>query len=429
MTDPRRVAIVAGCRTAFARSGTHFKDMSPAQLGRLPVLELLNRTELDPEAVDETVFGQVIPSIKTPNVAREVALGAGIPARAPSYTVNRACASSGQAITCGAESIRSGHADVVVAGGVEMLSDPPILVARSLREKLVAFSKARSFFDKLKLVAGLRPRDLVPEAPAIAEPSPGLTMGQCAEKMARENGITRAAQDDFALRSHQRAAAATKDGRLTAEICPVLPPPKFAVPATEDNFIRGDSTLESMAKLSPVFDKRYGTITAANSSGLTDGAAAVLLMSDEKAKALGYRPLGYLKSYSYSGLSPWDQLLIGPAYAIPRALEFARLTLRDMDLIEMHEAFAAQVLSTTQALASRTFAEQKLGRSEAVGEVDPDRLNVCGGSIAIGHPFGATVARMLTTLLNEMGRRRSQHGLVSVCAGGAMGLAMVIERE
>ncbi|MBI3269468.1 MAG: acetyl-CoA C-acyltransferase FadI [Planctomycetes bacterium] len=429
MSDPRRIAIVAGCRTPFARSGTSLRNVSAVELGRSAVVELLNRTELDPGLVDETIFGQVIPSIKTPNVAREIALGAGIPPRAPSFTVNRACASSAQAITAGAESIRSGHADVIVAGGVETLSDVPILHSRRMRDRMVAMSKARSWKAKARMLLGVRARDLVPEEPAIAEPSTGLSMGQSAEKMARENGITRQAQDELACRSHVRAAAATADGRLGSEICAVLPPPAYSQPATEDNFIRADTTLEALAKLPPAFDRKNGTVTAGNSSGLTDGGAAVLLMADEKARALGYKPLGYLRSYAYAALDPREQLLMGPAYAIPKALDRASLTLREIDLVEMHEAFAAQVLSTLQALGSDAFAREKLGRSAPVGEIDPERLNACGGSIAIGHPFGATGARLVTTLLNELARRHAWFGLVSICAAGGMGVAMVLERE
>jgi acetyl-CoA acyltransferase len=274
----------------------------------------------------------------------------------------------------------------------------------------------------------LRPRDLVPITPAIAEPSTGETMGQSAEKMAKINRIGRDEQDQFALRSHRLASAGTKDGRLTAEISPTYVPPRYDVALTSDNGIRDDTSIEQLAALKPVFDRRYGTVTAGNSSPLTDGAAAVLLMSEDRAGALGYTPMGFIRSYAYAALDPGDQLLQAPVLAAPVALQRAGLTLRDIDLVEMHEAFAAQVLSNLRGFESRAWAE-RAGFSEPVGEVDRARLNVMGGSIAIGHPFGATGARITTTLLNELGRRGGQFGLMTVCAAGGMGFAMVVERQ
>jgi acetyl-CoA acyltransferase len=425
----RRVAIVDGCRTPFIKSGTVFKDFSSYDLGKIATVELLNRTELDPTEIDEVIFGTVIPTIKTSNIAREVSIDAGIPLRVPAFSVARACASANQAITSAAEAILVGRCDTVVAGGAESISDPPILFSRRMREAFVEASKAKTFGAKLGAFRGVGLRDLAPDAPAIAERVTGLTMGQSAEKMAKENGISREAQDQFAYRSHKLAAAATDDGRLTREIVPTFLPPDFTTTVTTDNGIRRDTTLEALAKLPPAFDRKYGSVTAGNASPLTDGASALLLMSEEKAKALGYQPLGYIRSYAYAALSPWDQLLMGPAYAAPVALDRAGLSLTDMDLIDMHEAFAAQVLSNIQAFESRTFAREKLGREEPLGEVDMERVNVCGGSIAIGHPFGATGGRITITILNELKRRGGQFGLITVCAAGAMGFAMVVERE
>jgi acetyl-CoA acyltransferase len=296
-----------------------------------------------------------------------------------------------------------------------------------MSQTLVAASKARSLGQRLGVFSRIRPRDLVPVTPAIAEPSTGESMGQSAEKMAKENGISRDAQDRLALLSHQRAAAGTADGRLTAEIAPWFGGPGMDEVVTADNGIRSDSTLEALAQLRPVFDRRYGSITAGNASPLTDGAAAVLLMSEDKARSLGYRPLATIRSYAVAAVDPGWQLLMGPAYAVPRALDRAGLSWRDLGLVEIHEAFAAQVLSNAQAWASKAWAE-KLGRSAPVGEVDWAITNVMGGSIAIGHPFGATGARLVTTLVNEMGRRDVQFGLISICAQGGMGLAMVLER-
>ncbi|MFP5284589.1 MAG: acetyl-CoA C-acyltransferase, partial [Thermoanaerobaculia bacterium] len=243
------------------------------------------------------------------------------------------------------------------------------------------------------------------------------------------NDISRRAQDEIALMSHQRAAAATQDGRLTRQIAPAFPPPGYDKPVTADNGVRADSSLDALAKLKPVFDKRYGTLTAGNSSPLTDGGSAVLLMSEECAKELGYTPLGYIRSYAFTAVSPGDQLLQGPAYAAPAALDAAGVKLSDIGLVEMHEAFAAQILSNMKAFASAKFAREELNRSEPVGVVDFDRFNVTGGSIAIGHPFGATGARVATQLLYEMRRRGEGLGLVTVCAAGGVGFAMVVERE
>ena len=321
--------------------------------------------------------------------------------------------------------IALGHADVVIAGGAESLTDVPILFSDEMRDALVAASKARTLTDRVKAFGRIRPGHLKPIAPAIAEPTTGLTMGESAEKMAQENGISREEQDRWALRSHQLAWEATQDGRLTREIAPVF---VDGAAITSDNGIRGDTSAEKLAKLKPAFDRRYGTVTAGNASPLTDGASAVLLMSEEKARALGYEPLGYIRSYAYAALAPSDQLLQGPVLATPVALERAGISMGDVDLLEMHEAFAAQVLSNLQWLDSEKIARDRLGLSAAIGHPDEDRINVMGGSIAIGHPFGATGGRITVTMLNELRRRDGEIGLITVCAAGALGFAMVVER-
>jgi len=424
----RRVAIVAGVRTPFVRAGTLFKSISAIDLGKLCVAELIQRSNLDGKEVEALVFGTVVPSVVAPNIAREVSLLPIFPKGVEAFSVSRACASANQAITDGADQIALGHYDCVVAGGSESLSNVPILHSPGFAEALVTASKAKSLPQKVQAFASIRPKDLVPIAPAIAEPSTGETMGQSAEKMAKINHVPREEQDQLALRSHRLAAAGTSDGRLTAEIFPVYVPPRFDKVATSDNGIRVDTSYEALAALKPVFDKRYGSVTAGNSSPLTDGAAAVLLMSEEKAKAMRIAPMGYIRSYAYAALDPGEQLLQAPVLAAPVALERAGLTLRDMDLIEMHEAFAAQVLSNLRGFESQEWAE-RAGFSRPVGEVDRAKLNVMGGSIAIGHPFGATGARITTTLLNELGRRGGQFGLMTVCAAGGLGFAMVVERE
>ena len=422
----RRVAIVAGMRTPFVKSGTAFRSLSAQELGKLVVAELIQRTSLEPSDVDTLVFGTVVPSVLAPNIAREVALLPLLPKGIPAVTVSRACASANQAITDAADQILLGHADVAIAGGAESLSNVPILHSRGFADALVAASRAKTAPKRLGALARIRPRDLVPVTPAIAEPSTGETMGQSAEKMAKLNHISREEQDQFSLRSHRLAAAGTQDGRLTSEIMAVYVPPRFDTVTTTDNGIRSDTTHEQMQALKPVFDRRYGTVTAGNSSPLTDGAAAVLLMSEEAARASGYTPLAYIKSYAYAALDPGEQLLMGPVLATPVALDRAGLALKDINLVEMHEAFAAQVLSNLQGFESEEWA-QRAGYLKPVGAVDRAHLNVMGGSIAIGHPFGATGARITMTLINELRRRGGEFGLMTVCAAGGMGFAMVVE--
>ncbi|MFL6246778.1 MAG: acetyl-CoA C-acyltransferase FadI [Thermoanaerobaculia bacterium] len=424
-----RVAVVAGLRTPFAKSGTHYAHLSALDLGKIVVTELLQRSGINPNEVQELVFGNVIPSVKAPNIAREIVLGTGLPRKIPAHSVSEACASANQAITSGSDMIARGYADTVIAGGAESLSDVPILFSKKFADALVSASKQKSLAGKLAAFSKIRPKDLAPDAPAIAESSTGLTMGESAEKMAKANGITREEQDRFALQSHHRAAEATASGRFKDEVMQVVVPPSFDNIVETDNLIRGDSTLEAMAKLRPVFDRKYGTITAGNASPLTDGAAAVILMSEEKAKALGIKPLGFIKSYAYAAVDPFDQLLQGPVFALPIALERAKLKLEEIKVIEMHEAFAAQVLSNIQWIGSKKIAQEKLGRSEPVGQIDPTKINRTGGSIALGHPFGATGARIVTTVCNELQRTGEQYGLVTVCAAGGIGVAMVLERE
>jgi len=423
----RRVAIVAGVRTPFARSGTALKALSAIDLGRLCVAELVQRTGIAGSDVDMLVFGTVVPSVQAPNIAREVSLIPHLPKGVQAFSVSRACASANQAITDAADQILLGHADCAIAGGAESLSNVPILHSPGFADALVAASRARSTAARVRALARIRPRDLVPVTPAIAEPTTGETMGQSAEKMAKINRIPREEQDQFALRSHRMAQAGTADGRLTAEIAPLWPPPRFEPPLAADNGIREDTTIEKLRELKPVFDRRYGTVTAGNASPLTDGAAAVLLMSEEKARAMGCEPLAFVRSYAYAALDPGEQLLMAPVLAAPVALARAGITLSEIDLVEMHEAFAAQVLSNLRGLDSPEWAE-RAGFREPVGEIDRAKLNVMGGSIAIGHPFGATGARITLTLANELARRGGQFGLMTVCAAGGLGFAMVIER-
>jgi acetyl-CoA acyltransferase len=424
-----RIGIVAGLRTPFARMGTAYKDLSALDLGRVVVSELLARAEIDPKAVGLCVYGQVVPSVSAPNIAREIVLGTGMPRGIEAFSVSRACATSFQAMTSAAEAMLAGQHDVAIVGGADSASDVPITVSKKLQGALMEANRARSIGAKLKAFAKLSPKDLVPVPPSPVEPSTGLTMGENAEKMAKEAGISRVEQDEFAHRSHTRAARAWDVGVFEREVMHVVPPPRFDAPVTRDNVVRSDSSPDAYAKLRPAFDRKFGTVTAGNSSPLTDGASALLLMTEEKAKSLGISPLGYLKSWAYAALDPAGWMLMGPSYATPIALDRAGLELKDMDVIDMHEAFSAQVLCNRKAFASKSFAQEKLGRKDAIGEIDDATFNVHGGSIAIGHPFAATGARMVTTVLHELKRRKGKHGLATACAAGGLGAAVVLEVE
>jgi acetyl-CoA acyltransferase len=422
-----RIAIVAGLRTPFAKQGSAYKDVSALDLGKIVTTELIARAELDSKEIGLVVFGQVVPSISAPNIAREVVLGTGLPKSIEAFSVSRACATSFQAMTSAAEAMLAGQHSVAIAGGADSASDVPITVSKRLAHALIEANKARTLPEKIRAFTKLAPKDFLPVPPALKEPTTGLSMGESAEKMAKEGGIRRDDQDAFAHRSHTRAAKAWESGIFANEVMHVVPPPKFDAPFAQDNVVRKDSSVDGYAKLKPAFDRKYGTVTAGNSSPLTDGAAALVLMTESKAKALGYTPLGYLKSWAYAALDPAGWMLMGPSYATPIALDRAGLSLKEMDVIDMHEAFAAQVLCNVKAFGSKQFAEEKLGRTKAIGEIDDAKLNVHGGSIAIGHPFAATGARMVTTVLRELKRRGGKYGLATACAAGGLGAAIVLE--
>lgn len=422
----RRTAIVAGLRTPFAKQGTDYSKLTALGLAQLVVSELMARQDLPASEVQQLVYGQVIPSLVAPNIAREIVLGTALPRHIEAFSVSRACATSYQSTVCVVEAINSGAIDCGIAGGADSASDVPIAVSKRLALALTWASKASTLTDRLRAFKDVKPSDLVPVPPALTELSTGLTMGESAEKMAKENGISRRAQDEFAHRSHVRANAAYRDGRFGSEVMTVYVPPSYAA-ISQDNLVREDSNLEAYASLRPVFDRKHGTITAGNSSPLTDGASALLLMSHDKAHAEGRQPLGYVRSYAFAAVDPAGQMLMGPAHAAPIALDRAGLRLKDMNLVDMHEAFAAQVLSNTQAFESESFAREALGRSERIGEIDWDGFNVMGGSIAIGHPFAATGARQILQTLNELRRRKGQFALVTACAAGGLGAAIVLE--
>ncbi|HEY8431186.1 MAG TPA: acetyl-CoA C-acyltransferase [Sandaracinaceae bacterium] len=427
MKNGRRAVVVGGVRTPFVRAFGKLMKADTIALGVSATGSLIERMQLDRKEIDAIVWGGVILPSLAPNVGREIALDLRLPHSVEAFTVTRACASGLQAITSAVSAIERGEADVVIAGGSDSTSNAEIKLPQKVVHAMapLAFGKATPA-DILGVLAQLVPiSEILPKRPKIAERTTGQVMGEAAEEMARRNEIPREAQDEFAMRSHHRAAAAVRSGRFDREIAPVELPNGDRVHA--DDLIRADTSMEKLSKLRPVFAKD-GTLTAGNSSPLTDGAAAVLLMSEEKAKALGYTPLAAFRSYAYVGVDPADQLLMGPALAMPKALDRAGMKLADVDLVDMHEAFAAQVLSVLAMLRSKAFAQSRLGRSEAVGEVDPARLNVHGGSIAIGHPFGATGARMVTTMANELVERNVETALLGICAAGGLGAAAVLER-
>lgn len=422
-----RVVLVDGCRTPFLRSQTDFADLPAYQLGAMAVAGLLHRTGLDPKHIDRLIMGTVIAEPRTSNLAREVALAVGLPQSCPAYTVTAACTSSNVAIASAVEAIAAGTTQVVIAGGAETLSDVPIRFSRALRKRLIASQKARGPADYLKLLKGLKLSDWAPDTPAIAEFSTGHTMGESAERLAKRVGVSREDQDAFALSSHRRAAEATQRGDLQAQMVPSLVPPRFT-PLRADNGIRGDSTPEKLASLPPVFDRKFGTVSAGNSSFLTDGAAACLLMSETRAQELGLEPLAAIESLAMAATDPREELLMGPAYAIPKAMEAAGIGIDQVGVFELHEAFAAQMVANLRLLEDAAFCRDKLGRDRAVGTIPPEKLNAWGGSLSIGHPFGATGARLLMTAAARMKREDAEWGLISACAAGALGHAMTLRR-
>ncbi|MGS4881619.1 acetyl-CoA C-acyltransferase FadI [Photobacterium damselae] len=423
-----RIAVVSGLRTPFARQSTAFAQVPAVDLGKLVVNEMLQRLDFDPKLIDQLVFGQVVQMPEAPNIAREIVLGTGMNVHTDAYSVTRACATSFQAVANVTESILSGSIEIGIAGGADSSSVLPISVSKKMATTLLALSKAKTMGQRAKLFSQLSLKDLMPVPPAVAEYSTGLSMGQTAEQMAKTHQITRQEQDALAHRSHTLAAQAWHDGLIRDEVMTAFPEP-YRAWIDKDNNIREDSSLESYAKLRPAFDRKYGSVTAANATPLTDGAAAVLLMSEGRAKALGLTPLGYIRSYAFAAIGVEKDMLMGPSYATPLALDRAGISLSDLTLIDMHEAFAAQTLANVKMFGSAQFARDKLGRDHAIGEIDMDKFNVLGGSIAYGHPFAATGARMITQTLRELQRRGGGLALNTACAAGGLGAAMILEAD
>ena len=421
-----RIAIVAGLRTPFAKQATAFHGVPAVDLGKSVVNELIKRSDIDPQIIEQLVFGQVVQMPEAPNIAREIVLGTGMNVHTDAYSVSRACATSFQSTVNVAESIMAGLVDVGVAGGADSTSVAPIGLSKKFARTLLDLSKAKTFGQKFALIRQLGLKDLLPVPPAVAEYSTGLSMGQTAEQMAKTHGITRQAQDELAHRSHTLATQSWNEGKLDGEVMAThVEPYKSFI--DRDNCFRDNSELASYAKLRPVFDRKHGTVTAANSTALTDGASAVLMMREGRAKELGYKPLGYIRSYGFAAIDVWQDMLMGPSFATPIALKRAGMELKDLDLIEMHEAFAAQALANMKMFASDKFAQTYLNRDKAIGDIDMDKFNVMGGSLAYGHPFAATGTRMITQMLNELNRRGGGAGLLTACAAGGLAAAMIVE--
>lgn len=448
MASDRDVVLVEGVRTPFAKAGSKLKDIHPAELGRVAVHELIERSNLDVNVVDEVIMGNTGNPSDAVNIARVIALRAGLPLKTPAVSVHRNCASALESITTGYERIRAGTCEVVISGGSEVMSQMPLIMSRPFVKAFERLSGARNFPQQLGALFGLLKADfkqvmeLATTAPMAAtaykpriailegltDPFVGINMGMTAELLAKEWNLTREDQDAFALISHQKAVAAQKSGRLDEETTPVFLPPSFKEFVNQDIGPRPDQSLEQLAKLKPFFDRKYGTITVANACPITDGAAAVLLMSRARASELGYKPIASIRSYAFAGLEP-ERMGLGPVYSTPIALKRAGLTFKDIGLLELNEAFAAQVLSCVKAMDSDKFAKEKLGLDKKVGTVDLSTMNVNGGAIALGHPVGATGSRLVITLMKEMQKRSVQFGLATLCIGGGQGGSIILERE
>lgn len=419
----RRVVLVDGVRLPFAKSMTIYNDLLSYDLSREAIKGLLVKTGISPDAIDYVIMGTVIQEVRTSNIAREAALGAGLPKSCPAHTVTQACISSCQAIASAAEKIQSHRADIVIAGGSETFSDVPIRFSRPLRARFLQLKQAmKGGLPKvLKLFSGLSLKDLAPVAPAIQNFHTHEVMGHSSDRLAARFGVTREEMDAYALDSHAKAAKAHDEGHYDDEVM-------MYNGSRKENLIVRESSMEKMGKLKAAFVKPHGTHTAANSSALTDGGAATLIMSEEKALELGYVPKAVIKDWSFVAVDPFEDLLLGPTFAIHELLKANDLTLADMDYIEIHEAFAGQVLANLNALADKEFGQTVLKRSDAVGVVDRSKLNTWGGSLSLGHPFGATGARMATTGANKLHKLGGKYALLAACADSGLAHACLLEK-
>jgi len=431
MTTQREVVVVAGIRTPMGKASGYFNRMSAVDLGVQAARELMARSPVPRGSLDAVIIGNVIQPSDAANVARVIALMAGVPKAVPAHTVHRNCASGMQAVTDAAEKIAAGRAEVVLAGGVESMTHAPLLLHDRMREALGRMQRARSVQQRLRAAAEIakapwRPRVALLEG--LTDPVAKLNMGQTAELLAREFGISRREQDELSLASHQRAAAAWDEGWFDEEVMHLFPPPGFA-PVHRDEGIRAGQSMESLGKLSPVFERPLGTVTAGNSSQITDGAAMLLLTHREKAEAEGWPILGYLYDWAYAGCDP-ERMGLGPVFASNQILARYGMKIGEMARVEINEAFAAQVLAVLKAMDSAAFAKKHFGLNKAIGAPDMARLNVHGGAIAVGHPVGMSGARLVLTLLRQLKRDTGGGlGLASLCIGGGQGGAVLLGSE
>jgi len=421
-----RLAIVGGVRTPFCKAQGQLKAHGADDLGAYAIKELLFRTGLDPHKIDEVIIGNVIQPPQSANISRILAVKAGIPISIPAYTVNRNCASGMEAITTAANKILAGESDVILCGGAESMSNVPILFGEKMVNIFMKLQKAKTPGAQFGVLKKFRPSFLAPVIPGLTDPLCNLSMGQTAEVLSREFAVTREEQDEFAVLSHNRAEAAIKGGKFDSEIVPVPTPPKYETMAEKDDGVREGQSMADCAKLRPVFDRVAGSVTAGNSSQITDGAAMMLLMTESKAKELGLTPSGYLVDYAYAGLEP-NRMGMGPVYATAKLVKKMGVKVDHFDLVEMNEAFAAQVIANEKAFACEEFGKNALGLDGALGAIDRDILNVNGGAIALGHPVGATGARLVMTLLRELAQREKKHALATLCIGGGQGAALALE--
>jgi acetyl-CoA acetyltransferase family protein len=424
------VVIVEGLRTPFLKYGAEFRKVSAHELGAIVLRELIERLNLSHSEIDEVIVGNVAQPPEATNVARNIALLAGLPHEIPAFSVQRNCASGMQAVADAWYRIQAGHGSAYLAGGVESMSRIPLLWNESAADWFGNLAKAKSPGQRLALFTRFKTSFLKPVIGiqlGLTDGYCGLNMGETAEILAREFRISREEQDAFALRSHQRAEKATVDGLLAQEIMAVPVPPKYETVADKDNGIRYGQSMQALGKLKPVFDRYNGVITAGNASQITDGAAMLLVMDAEKAKALGYQPLGRVKGFAFAGLDP-KRMGLGPAYATKLVLENSGMSLKDMQRVEINEAFAVQVLANLRIFESDELSKKYLGLDKALGAIDDSRLNVNGGAIALGHPVAVSGSRLLLTLLKEMKRSNLEIGLATLCVGGGQGAAFILER-
>lgn len=422
-----KIVLIDGCRTPFLRSETEFLNTMTYELGQLAIKGLISKTGIDPKIVDSVVMGCVIHTLKTSNLAREAALTAGISNKTPCHTVTQACISANRAIVAAIGELAAGQAEVVIAGGADSASETPIGYKKHMRTKLMKGKKIRSTGDMIKFALGFKLKDFLPEIPDISEFTTKRTMGQDCDIMVAKHKVGRKEQDKFAKRSHDLAEEAWKNGFHEKEVIPVEIEPDFKM-IKRDNGIRSGTPIEKLAKLKPAFDRKHGTLTAANSSFLTDGSAVCLLMTESKAKELGLTPKAEIVDYCFTGQRLEDELLLGPAYAMSKVLDKAGLNLDDIDVFEIHEAFAGQVLTNIKCLANENFCKTELNKEKPVGQIDMTKVNNWGGSLSIGHPFGATGARLLTTSANRLIEENGKYAMLSACAAGAHGHAMIIKK-